>query len=80
MIAGPGAGPDLEQRFAGVWERVGPHLAALPGYINFAEGPEKLEVSRRTFDAGTAARLAAAKRRYDPGDRFRHGIQLADLA
>lgn len=79
LITGPGADAELERRFEDTWQRLRPNLAALPGYLNFAEGHEKVQISRDAFDVRTRERLAAAKRRYDPHDLFRHGIPLADL-
>lgn len=80
MITAPGADADLEQRFASTWERLAANLARLPGYLNFAEGREQVEISGQSFDDATRTRLAAAKRRYDPDNLFRHGIPLTDPA
>lgn len=77
MITAPGADAELDHRFATTWQRLEPLLAALPGYLNFAEGHEKIQISRQAFHPRTRDRLAAVKSRHDAHDLFRHGIPLA---
>src|SRR5690606_4781834 len=49
MIAAPGADVELDGRFAAAWRRLDPVLAALSGYLNFAEGFERIQVARQAF-------------------------------
>ena len=79
MITAPGTDAELERRFDSTWQRLSASLAPLPGYLNFAEGHEKIQISHQSFDAPTRERLTAAKHHYDPRNVFRHGIPLADL-
>lgn len=79
MITAPGTDAELERRFENTWQRIDGRLAALPGYLNFAEGHEKIQIARQAFGEPTRRRLAAAKHTYDPHNLFRHGIPLADL-
>lgn len=76
MITGPGADAELDRRFETAWRRIATNLSDLPGYLNFAEGHEQVQISRQAFDGETLARLATVKRHYDPDDLFRHGIPL----
>ncbi|WP_159621353.1 FAD-binding oxidoreductase [Ruania rhizosphaerae] len=76
MIPSAEADAELERRFEHAWRRLAPHLSDLCGYLNFAEGTERVQLAARAFPAETQARLAAAKRRYDPDDVFRHSISL----
>lgn len=77
MITAPGTDAELERRFEITWQRLSAHLAPLPGFLNFAEGHEKIQIARHAFDDQTRQRLTAAKHNYDPRDGFRHGIPLA---
>lgn len=79
MITGPGTDLELERRFERAWRRIEGRLAPLAGYLNFAEGYEKVQISRQSFGEAARRRLAAAKHVYDPHDLFRHGIPLTDL-
>ena len=79
MITAPGTDAELERRFQNTWQRISANLTPLPGYLNFAEGHEKVQISHQSFDTPTSERLTAAKHVYDPRDVFRHGIPLADL-
>lgn len=78
MITAPDTGAELDRRFVNTWERLGPNLAPLPGYLNFAEGHEKVQIVNQAFDELTHERLSAAKHTYDPHDLFRHGIPLGN--
>lgn len=79
MITTPGTDAELERRFESTWERIRANLNPLPGYLNFAEGHEKVQISHQSFDRPTRERLTAAKHLYDPRNVFRHSIPLADL-
>lgn len=76
MITGPEAGADLDRRFAETWQRLDELLPALSGCLNFVEGEERDRLYSHAFGADTQARHAEAKRQYDPGDRFRHGVSF----
>lgn len=77
LLAAPDAKIELERRFASTWQQISEHLAPMPGYLNFSEGAERIEISHQAFDDRTRERLAKAKNRYDPQDLFRHSIPLA---
>ena len=79
MITAPGTDAELERRFESTWQSIRATLAPLPGYLNFADGHERVRVSHQAFDTATRERLAAAKQAYDPRGVFRHGIALSDL-
>lgn len=76
LIATPEADTELERRFADAWRRVAPNLADLPGYVNFADGQERVQTARQAFDDERWQRLAAVKRRYDPAGLFGNGLSL----
>src|SRR5690606_41048000 len=68
LVTGPGVAADIDERMERTWRRLDPLLAPLPGFLNFVEGHERVELSARAFDPSTRSRLAAAKRAYDPQD------------
>jgi len=76
LVTGPGVADDIDARIERTWQRLDPLLAPLPGFLNFVEGHERVELSARAFDPSTRSRLAAAKRHYDPQNLFRHGVPL----
>lgn len=80
MVTSPESDVELDRRFADTWGRLNAHLAPLSGYLNFAEGQEKIGIFGTAFSSATHERLAAIKHRYDPADRFRHGVPLRTRA
>ncbi len=77
LLGDPAAGLEAERRIGALWERTAPHLAPLPGYLNFTDGQERREVAEQCFDRRTWERLVAVKREVDPDGVFAHGIDLA---
>jgi FAD/FMN-containing dehydrogenase len=77
IAATPEAGDELQRRFAATWTRLAPALTDTPGYLNFLEGPERVQTTSAAFDDATWQRLADVKRRYDPDGLFRCGVPLA---
>ncbi|WP_256840725.1 FAD-binding oxidoreductase [Ornithinimicrobium cryptoxanthini] len=78
IVAGPGAGEEVERRIGATWEQVAPNLAGLSSYLNFVEGHERVQTAPQAFSPDIWSRLATAKRHYDPTNVFRHGIPLAE--
>ena len=78
-VAGPApvveaAGPALDA----VWRRLAPHVTG--AYANFLSSATEADVAA-IYPADTYRRLAAVKRRYDPGNLFagNHNVRPAGL-
>ncbi|MGM0385094.1 MAG: FAD-binding oxidoreductase, partial [Actinomycetota bacterium] len=74
LLVAPGADQVVEDIYRRTWDRLADDLAPLPGYLNFAEGQDRVASAALAFTPATRERLAALKRSVDPGGVFRHGI------
>lgn len=74
LLVAPGAGQVVEDIYRRTWERLADDLAHLPGYLNFAEGQDRIANAALAFTPAMRERLAALKRSVDPDGVFRFGI------
>jgi FAD/FMN-containing dehydrogenase len=58
-------------------DRFAPNSLTGAGYANYAPVDETIERVRLSFGTERFTRLAAVKRRYDPGNRFRFNLNVA---
>lgn len=77
LVTSPEVAAGIDRRFTSTWQQLAGHLAQLPGYLNFVEGPERVDAMTQAFDDEHLRRLAMIKRAYDPTDVFRYGVRLA---
>ncbi|NCD19919.1 MAG: hypothetical protein EOL89_08050 [Actinobacteria bacterium] len=74
LLVARGADLVVEDIYRRTWDRLADDLAPLPGYLNFAEGQDRVASAALAFTPATRERLATLKRSVDPGGVFRHGI------
>ena len=74
-IPTPEAREALHAHFNRLHEQLRPYATG-GAYLNFLEGEEKVSRTKAGFTAEGYGRLQALKRRYDPQNLFRYGIDL----
>jgi hypothetical protein len=75
VVPFPEAAAPLRAHLEQIRRTIAPHTTG-GAYLNFLEGADKLERTRRGFSEGGYQRLLGIKRRYDPVGMFDHGLAL----
>ena len=76
LLADARADEEIDRRSQAAWDRLDANLAALPGYLNFVEGEERVTMARTAFPEEARSRLARLADRYDPDRVFRYALPL----